>query len=255
MNKPSVYVGMPCYGAIQRETVVSLLKLFDQFKATGIKAQFNTIQSPLVTHARNLVTCGYLHSKCDYLLFIDADVQFEPESVYRMLIAKKDVICTPYRLKTVEDPTKSKYPVRFEDKEDIKLLPGDLVEIEQGPAGLMLINRRVFLKSMVSHPELKITFPKETRQVMNMEVLGDPTTKKDPVKELMYNFWDTTFSLKTGEWRGEDLSFCHLVKRNGFQIFANTVSITGHYGTYGWKGKFKDNIKPSNGEDVEYFND
>ena len=72
MKKPSVYVGMPCYGAIQRETVVSLLRLFDQFRATGVKAQFHTIQSPLVTHARNLVTCGFLHSQHDYLLFIDA---------------------------------------------------------------------------------------------------------------------------------------------------------------------------------------
>ena len=44
MKKPSVYVGMPCYGAIQRETVVSLLRLFDQFRATGVKAQFNTIK-------------------------------------------------------------------------------------------------------------------------------------------------------------------------------------------------------------------
>ena len=33
---------MPCYGAIQRHTVVSLLRLFDQFKGTGVKAQFHT---------------------------------------------------------------------------------------------------------------------------------------------------------------------------------------------------------------------
>ena len=143
-NKPSVYIGMPCYGAIQRQTVVSLLRLFDQFKGTGVKAQFHTIQSPLVTHARNLVTCGFLHSGYDYLLFIDADVEFDPEAIYRMLITKKDVICTPYRLKTVEDPTKSKYSITFKNRNDIKLLPGDLMEIEQGPAGIMLIHRPVF---------------------------------------------------------------------------------------------------------------
>ena len=241
-KKPSVYVGMPCYGSIQRQTVVSLLRLFDQFKGTGVKAQFHTIQSPLVTHARNLVTCGFLHSQLDYLLFIDADVEFEPEAVYRMLIAKKDVVCTPYRLKTVEDPSKSKYAVKFKSKKQVTVLPEGLVEIEQGPAGLMLIDRRVFLKLMLSHPELKVEFPEANRKPMNEEILGGRTFE-DPVKKYMYNFWDTTFNLKSGEWKGEDLSFCDLVRRNKFQIYANTISTTGHYGTYGWKGTFKDNFK------------
>ena len=242
MKKPSVYVGMPCYGAIQRQTVVSLLRLFDQFKGTGGKAQFHTIQSPLVTHARNLVTCGFLQSKLDYLLFIDADVEFDPEAVYRMLIAKKDVVCTPYRLKTVEDPSKSKYAVKFKSKKQVTVLPGDLVEIEQGPAGIMLIHRPVFETLMEKHPELKIEFPESNRQPMNEEVMGGPT-KEDPVKNFMYNFWDTTFSLKTGEWKGEDLAFCDLVRKNGFKIYANVVSTTGHYGTYGWKGKFNDHLE------------
>jgi glycosyltransferase involved in cell wall biosynthesis len=241
-NKPSVYVGMPCYGAIQRQTVVSLLRLFDQFRATGVKAQFHTIQSPLVTHARNLVTCGFLQSKLDYLLFIDADVEFDPEAVYRMLIAKKDVVCTPYRLKTVEDPSKSKYAVKFKSKKQVTVLPGDLVEIEQGPAGIMLIHRPVFETLMEKHPELKIEFPESNRQPMNEEVMGGPT-KEDPVKNFMHNFWDTTFSLETGEWKGEDLSFCDLVQRNGFKIYANVASTTGHYGTYGWKGKFNDHLE------------
>ncbi len=241
-KKPSIYVGMPCYGAIQRQTVVSLLRLFDQFKGTGVKAQFHTSQSPLVTHARNLVPCGFLHSQYDYLLFVGSDGEFEPEAVYRMLIAKKDVVCTPYRLKTVEDPTKSKYSITFKNKNDLKLLPGDLMEIEQGPAGIMLIHRPVFETLIKNHPELKIEFPESNRKSMNEEIMSGPTTE-DPVKNFMYNFWDTTFSLKTGEWKGEDLSFCDLVRKNGFKIYANAVSTTGHYGTYGWRGKFNDHLE------------
>jgi glycosyltransferase involved in cell wall biosynthesis len=188
------------------------------------------------------VTCGFLHSQYDYLLFIDSDVEFEPEAVYRMLIAKKDVVCTPYRLKTVEDPTKSKYSITFKDKKQVIVLPGDLVEIEQGPAGIMLIHRSVFETLMEKHPELKINFPDSNRKSMNEEIMGGQT-KEDPVKNFMYNFWDTTFNLKTGEWKGEDLSFCDLVLKNEFKIYANVVSTTGHYGTYGWKGTFKDNFK------------
>ena len=116
------------------------------------------------------------------------------------------------------------------------------MEIEQGPAGIMLIHRSVFETLMTNHPELKIEFPESNRKPMNEEIMGGPT-KEDPVKNLMYNFWDTTFSLKTGEWKGEDLSFCDLVRRNGFKIYANVASITGHYGTYGWKGKFNDHLE------------
>jgi glycosyltransferase involved in cell wall biosynthesis len=188
------------------------------------------------------VTCGFLHSQHDYLLFIDADVEFEPEAIYRMLITKKDVICTPYRLKTVEDPTKSKYSITFKNRNDIKLLPGDLMEIEQGPAGIMLISRLVFETLMKNHPELKTEFPKANRKPMNEEIMGG-YTEEDPVKNSMYNFWDTTFNLKTGQWKGEDLSFCDLVRKNGFRIYANVVSTTGHYGTYGWKGKFNDHLE------------
>ena len=92
------------------------------------------------------------------------------------------------------------------------------------------------------HPELKVNFPDLNRQSMNEEILGG-VTDEDPVKNLMYNFWDTTFSLETGEWKGEDLSFCDLVRRNGFKIYANVISTTGHYGTYGWKGKFNDHLE------------
>jgi hypothetical protein len=142
----------------------------------------------------------------------------------------------------VEDPTKSKYSITFKNRNDIKLLPGDLMEIEQGPAGIMLIQRRVFDTLMKNHPELKVNFPESNRKPMNEEIMGGPTTA-DPVKDLMYNFWDTTFSLKTGEWKGEDLSFCELARNNGFKIYANAVSPTGHYGIYGWKGTFKDHFK------------
>jgi glycosyltransferase involved in cell wall biosynthesis len=45
----------------------------------------------------------FLTRKEDYLLFIDADLEFEPECVIKMLLAQKDIICTPYRAKT-NDP-------------------------------------------------------------------------------------------------------------------------------------------------------
>ena len=118
----------------------------------------------------------------------------------------------------------------------------DLVEIEDGPAGLMLIHRRVFDKLMEEHPEYKINIPKEKLKDMNDEVMGVPTTE-DPISKYLYNFWDTSFDLESGAWKGEDLAFCSLVRGAGFKIHANIDSETTHHGAYGWKGRFKEVLK------------
>ena len=100
----------------------------------------------------------------------------------------------------------------------------------------MLIQRKVFEKLMDKHPELKINFDKKTRDLMNEEI----GAKDDAIDRYMYNFWDTTFNLDTGLWKGEDLSFCELARDNRFKIYTNLDSGTTHHGSYGWKGRFGD---------------
>ena len=234
---------MPCYDSVKRETVMSLLKLFDKLRGSAIKSQFRIINSSLVTHARNMVTCGFLHSGYDYFLFVDADVSFEPEAVIRMLVAKKDISCTPYRLKLAD--LSIKYPIRFKDEKKINIEETgmvDLVEIEDGPAGLMLIHRSVFEKLMKKNSNYKITIPDHKLKEMNDEVMGIPTTE-DPISKYLYNFWDTSFDLDSGAWKGEDLAFCSLVRGAGFKIHANIDSETTHHGTYGWRGRFKEGLR------------
>ena len=230
-SKPKVYVATPCYDSMRVETCVSLLDTFSALGGSGIECKFKSVKTSLVTHGRNLLTCGFLNSGFDYMLFVDADVEFKPEAVMRMLVPKKDIVCTPYRVK--EDGMK--YAVRFKDPDDIKIEPFDLVEIEEGPAGLMLIHKKVFELLINKHPELKIEFNKPTRDKMNKEIGAE-----DAISRYMYNFWDTTFSLKTGEWKGEDLSFCSLAREAGIKIYANLDSGTTHHGSWGWKGRFGD---------------
>tara|TARA_R100000656_G_scaffold39181_1_gene32864 strand:+ start:152 stop:646 length:495 start_codon:yes stop_codon:yes gene_type:complete len=162
------------------------------------------------------------------MLFIDADVEFEPEAIFRMLVTQKDIICTPYRIK-LQDTTKVKYAVDYGDEKKIPVSPGEIVEVEQGPAGLMIIHRKVFEKLMKDYPEMKINFHGGLTQALD--------------GKHMYNFWDTTFDSKKGLWKGEDLSFCDLARKAGFKLYANLASETIHHGTWGWKGKFGDTIQ------------
>ena len=232
-SKPRVYVATPCYDMMRVETCVSLIDMFSTLGKHGIECKFKSVKTSLVTHGRNLLTCGFLNSGFDYMLFVDADVEFKPEAVMRMLVTKKDIISTPYRVKN--EPDKLEYAVKFKDSKDIKILPWDIIEIEEGPAGLMLIHRRVYERLMKERPDLKIKFDEPTRAKMNKEIGAE-----DAISRYMYNFWDTTFNLDTGEWKGEDLSFCELAREHRFRIYANLDSGTTHHGSWGWKGRFGD---------------
>jgi len=223
--KPSVMIAMPCYDSVKVSTMISVIKLVQQLAKSGIAVGIQTIKSPLIHQARNYLTSVFLTTKYTHLLFIDSDVEFEPEAVLRMLVAKKDVVCTPYRVKSM-DVNKKIYTVEI--KKGARMETGDLIEVKAGPTGIMLIKREVLKKIIEKFPELKIKnsiFPKP----------GDD-------HEYYYNFFD--FKFEDGYSVGEDVSFCKLVRQAGFKLYANTASFTKHHGSYAWGGRFKDALEP-----------
>ena len=224
--KPSVFMAMPCYDSVKVNSMLSVIKLVQQLGKSGIESGINTYKSPLIHQARNYLTSVFLTTEYTHLLFIDSDVEFEPEAVLRMLVAKKDVICTPYRIKA-EAITEQLYTVGFKDPKGILILPGGLVEIEAGPAGLMLIDRKVFEKIIKNRPDLKL----------KNQAIADPGKSH----EFYYNFF--SFDFEDGYSVGEDVSFCRLAKANGFKLFANIQSPTVHHGSYAWKGTFGESLK------------
>ena len=194
--KPSVYIAMPCYDSVKIGTMTSIIRLIQQLAKSGISVGINTMKSPLIHQARNYLSSLFMVSPYTHLLFIDSDVEFKPEAVLRMLVAKKDIICTPYRVKS-EDTSKSIYTVDFVKP---MILENGLIEIKAGPTGLMLIKKEVFEKIIKNFPELKI----------KNSVLPEPGKDHD----YYYNFFD--FKFKDGYSVGEDVSFCQLVREAGF---------------------------------------
>jgi hypothetical protein len=109
---------MPTYDTMQVATCLSLIKLMDKFTQAKIKSTVSTFKCPYVGYGRNVLTAMFLESGFDYQLFIDSDVEFDPKVVGRMLVAEKDMICTPYRKKTPDNSVK--YSVAFKDPTYIK---------------------------------------------------------------------------------------------------------------------------------------
>ena len=224
-KKPSVMIAMPCYDSVKVSTMISIIKLVQQLAKSGVAVGINTMKSPLIHQARNYLTSVFLNSDFTHLLFVDSDVEFEPEAVLRMLVAKKDVICTPYRVKS-QDVDQKTYTVEI--KKATRMEAGDIMEITAGPTGIKLIHRDVFKKIIEKFPDLKIknsVFPKP----------GDD-------HKYYYNFFD--FKFEDGYSSGEDVSFCKLVEKVGFKLYANTASFTKHHGSYAWGGRFKDALEP-----------
>ena len=229
MKKPSIFIAMPCYDSVKINTMLSIFQLIQQLGKSGVEVGINTMKSPLIHQARNYLTSVFLTTDYTHLLFIDSDVQFQPEAVLRMLVAKKDIVCTPYRVKN-DQVDKAVYTVKVPDPKVVPILPGGLVEIEAGPTGIMLIDRKVFEKIIKNRPNLKI---KNSANEALME------TEKS--HSFYYNFFD--FAFEDGYTWGEDVSFCKLARKNGIKLYANTKSPTAHRGEYAWIGNFGDSLK------------
>jgi hypothetical protein len=225
--KPSIFIAMPCYDSVKINTMLSVIKLVQQLGKSGIEVGIHTMKSPLIHQARNYLTSVFLTTEYQYMLFVDSDVEFEPEAVIRMMVAKKNIVCTPYRVKSVDTSKHIYGAIEFKDPKNILILAEGFVEIEAGPTGLMLIDRKVFEKIIKNHPELKIT--------------NKATPHADKSHEFYYNFFD--FGFNDGYAMGEDVSFCRLARDNDFRIFANIESSTTHHGAYAWKGTFGESLK------------
>ena len=228
---PSVFVSLPAYDTMQVPTCLSLVKLFNKFTLAKIKAEIGTFKCPYVSYGRNVLTALFLESGFDYQLFVDADLEFEPDVVGRMILAKKDAICVPYRKKTQDQVLK--FSIEFNDPTNIEVDEKGIVELKMGPAGLTLIHRSVYEKLIKDNPDLKIK---------QKEIISEKANS------YFYNFWDTTFS-KDGTWWGEDTNFCNLIRKSGFKFHGIVDGQTTHHGSYGWSGSLKDGFKQADAQD------
>jgi len=227
--KPSIFIAMPCYDSVKINTMLSIFQLIQKLGQSKVEVGINTMKSPLIHQARNYLTSVFLTTEYTHLLFVDSDVEFAPEAGLRMLVADKDIICTPYRAKNPNLNTHT-YTVKFPDPKVVPILPGGLVEIEAGPTGLMLIHRRVFEKIIKNRPDLKIK-----------NRANEALVQTEKSHSFYYNFFD--FAFEDGYTWGEDVSFCKLARKEGIKLYANTESMTAHHGEFAWMGKFGERLK------------
>ena len=156
-----IFIGTPCYGGlITTEYFKSCMQLVALAATNKIELQFGTIgNESLITRARNTLVQLFMDGDYTHLLFIDADLAFNPDSVMRMLDYDKDVVTGIYPRKTIDwikvkkrlkdKPNISEdellaaslqYNLNVKDPNNILLEKG-FIEVLDGPTGFMMIKR------------------------------------------------------------------------------------------------------------------
>jgi hypothetical protein len=221
-----VFIPLICYNhTCNTEWMMSILKLLNSAKETGLNMSFYPIFfESLVSRARNAAVAHFLEDEENtHLLFIDSDIIFEPEDVYRLIQADKEVIAGMYpkkyivwdRLKKNPDAERVDFPIGGE----IKVTEDDYIESNYLPTGFLMIKREAILKLIAEHPELKYR--------NDIDGYGFDN-------DNFYNLFNA--GVRNGIYESEDWGFCSLWKESGGQVLIHPDINLKHVGWHEYSG-------------------
>jgi len=201
---------IPCFGgAIFEKFFVSFMQATIDFQKNGLSFGLETVSNEsLVTRARNTLIAKAMSNKSNtHFMFIDADVSFKSEDIFRLIGADKDVIGGMY-------PKKS-YPIEYVFNPIGDDVPNEhgLQPVRHVGTGFMLIKRTV-IEQMFAH----------YRDLWYQSDLG-----LDPAFDTyMYSLFDTEVINK--KYLSEDWTFCNRWRAIGGKIWIDTKVKLGHSG-------------------------
>jgi glycosyltransferase involved in cell wall biosynthesis len=235
----SIMVATPMYGGLGNTMYISsLLRLQSECFRLGIRLEHAFMMNEsLIDRARNGLADEFLtKSNADYLLFIDADIQFRPEDILAMMSYDKDLICAPYPKKHISWPLIiDAINNGITDIATLEKLVGEyvftaldggtkvneIIRVREAGTGLMLIKRDVFAK-------IKEKFPEN-------HYISDASRDVYANKEReMFAFFKTGIVDK--RYLSEDYYFCHKWREIGGDVWLFPWAITSHFGNYPFQG-------------------
>ena len=208
-----VHICMPCYGGMLTESCfMSYIKWSNTCRQLGIDWTMETMTNEsLISRARNTLTAKFLYNKeSTHLMFIDADIGWEPWHLLVMLNAQKDVIGGLYPMKSLP----VKWCVNGFDGAEVSE-DGNLQEVSKTGTGFMLIKRDVFEK-LNAHPA--------TKPFMND--IGLPAE----LNPFMKTYFDT--AVRENRYYSEDWTFCENWRDLGGKVWVDKRVLLKHTGTY-----------------------
>lgn len=149
----SILFATPMYGGQCTEQYFSsCMALKDQLVRAGVEHAWLTgINESLITRARNGMVASFMKTEFQSLMFIDADIQFEPEDVGKLWNMNADVAVGVYAMKKPD----AAWYAAWVDGKLMKELPDKPMDVDFAGTGFMMIKREVIQRMIEAYPETK----------------------------------------------------------------------------------------------------
>ena len=204
-------------------TFISMLKFMATANRLGMNFTVDTmVNESLVQRARNSLVAKFLQFGTDqtppvpstHLMFVDADIAFEPEEIIKLILANKDIVGGLYPKKAI--------PIGYVvNKIPNAVKEGNMVQVANLGTGFMLIKRQALETLIAQNPDWHY-----------QDSIGLPE-KYAPFKFAVF---DCAIDPDTKEYLSEDYLFCKRWRDQGGQIWADLSITLGHAGYYVFKG-------------------
>lgn len=257
LQKKKLFVGVPMYGGMCTGLFTkSMVDLGHKCAHYGIELrQYYLFNESLIQRARNYIAHAFMKSDSTHLMFIDADIGFNPDDVLGMLALQSDeseydILCGPYPKKNISwEKIKHAVDKGAGDKnpEELAKYVGDYVfnmptasknmtlqefisapvEVLESGTGFMMIRRNTFETFKIAYPEQEYT----PDHIRSDDFNGS---------ENIMAYFDTLIDPKTKRYLSEDYMFCQWARKAGLKTYLCPWMELKHVGTYIFGGTLGD---------------
>ncbi len=237
-----LYIATPCFGSqLHAAYVHSLLRTSNTLTKLGLEHVPAFVPGDsLITRARNVLVAQFMAGTCTHFLFIDGDIQWDDQSVLRLLAASEahEVCCGVYPKKCLPP----EYPVNFMPGASDHLNQDEqtgYVEIKDAPTGFLMVRRSAFERMMAAYPERKCILRQDS-----------------PAAEAPFEFNLFDCFIDDGRYLSEDFGFSRLWQGIGGRVWMDPQINLTHFGQYAYKGEITSILipkgaRPGRAEDIE----
>lgn len=254
LRNKHIFIATPCYGGqIGEPYFRSMMRFVILCNKYNIQYTVSTLANEsLITRGRNTLTSFFMENKAaTHLFFIDADIEFNPEDILRMVAYDKPIIVGAYPKKAInwtsilgaarnpdlnEDSESieghsSNYVVNFDflKDDDGKPTPqiqirDNLIKLKDAGTGFMCIRKDVIQQMFDKHPELKY---------------ANDINVDQKFEKHMYALFDTMIDPESRRYLSEDYTFCRLWQNMGGEVYLDPRTALNHVGHYTFRGNIR----------------
>ncbi len=248
-----IFIATPCYGGqIGEPYFRSMMRLAILCNKFDIQFTVSTLANEsLITRGRNTLVSFFMeHPEATHLFFIDADIEFDPNDLLRMVAYDKPITVGAYPKKAInwnsiidaarrndeETPEtieghSSNYVVNFDflKDEDGNITPqiqirDNLIKLKDAGTGFMCIKKEVIQQMFDNHPELKY---------------ANDINVDEKFEKHMYALFDTMIDPDSRRYLSEDYTFCRLWQQMDGEVYLDPRTALNHVGHYTFRGNIR----------------